>query len=90
MSMRSTSSLNLSVAAAEGQSKRSFLFIFVILWFSSLQIILFTWNQIPDAILIPSGMILPMGGSGVDGSTSSRSSNMIHAGGKVFRGAFIP
>ena len=48
----STSSASSSSSGQKG-GLRSYLFIFVILWFSSLQITLFVWNEIPFAVLSP-------------------------------------
>ena len=81
-STRSTSSLNLTATGPDGQSKRCYLFIFVILWFSSLQIVLFTWNQLPSPtamMVLPSNM-LPRRSASI-GTYGKCSGNFVH----VFR-----
>lgn len=52
-----SSSSSSSSQRRKSHNLRNYLFVFVILWCSSLQVILFTWNQIPFAVLPGAGFL---------------------------------
>ena len=59
-SFASISSLSLTSTSVKKGSLRSYLFICAILWFSSLQVTLVTWNQTPFTVL-PAGVLPGIG-----------------------------